>query len=438
MERVVRAAVAAVAALLLVAPGARAAFPGDNGRILFTTGGHDLRTVAPSGGEWAAVPLPADLRAGQAAWSPDGKRIAFRGGPDGDSEIWVADADGGNLARITDTPNLGSVRTFSSQPAWSPDGRSIVFRSDREDDDPDVWIMGADGSAPRRLVDAAGDQRYPALSPDGARLVYRSDADGDAEIVVARSDGSAPQQITTNTRFDSAPVWSPDGARLAFEAGASESGPLDVFSMASDGSDVRQLTTDPAHDEGPAWSPDGTQIAFTSARDGNQEIYVMNADGSGQRRVTDAASLEESPDWQPLPRAAGGGAPGDTAPGAGGSVSAPSSSAPGIRWPRLALLSRTARVDRRGRFALPLRCPANTPAPRGCVGSVVVQTRTRPPRRRARAALDLRRGERARLRLALGPRTRALLRARGRLTYTAVLRVEDLAVRRVVITLRRA
>src|SRR3954465_10443984 len=73
---------ARAAALVLAAPAA-AAFPGDDGRIVFTTGGHDLRTVAPTGGAWTTVPLPAGLRAGQAAWSPDGARIAFRGGPAG-------------------------------------------------------------------------------------------------------------------------------------------------------------------------------------------------------------------------------------------------------------------------------------------------------------------------------------------------------------------
>src|SRR4051812_30177275 len=206
------------AAIALAAP-AGAAFSGDDGRIVFTTGGHDLRTVAPGGGAWTTVPLPSGLRAGQAAWSPDGTRIAFRGGPDGDSEIWVVRPDGSGLTKLTDTPNVSGDNRFSSQPAWSPDGTRIVFRSDREDGDPDVWVMNADGSGARRLVDAPGDQRYPSLSPDGRRLVYRSDADGDADIWVAAADGTGGVPLTVNTTFDSAPAWSPDGSRIAFEAG---------------------------------------------------------------------------------------------------------------------------------------------------------------------------------------------------------------------------
>src|SRR4051794_25717103 len=368
-----------IAAALVVAAPAAAAVPADDGRILFTTGGHDLRTVAPGGGAWTPVPLPSNLRAGQAAWSPDGSRIAFRGGPDGDSEVWVVNADGSGLTKLTDTPNVSGDNRFSSQPGWSPDGTRIVFRSDREDGDADVWAMNADGGGVHRLVDAPGDQRYPALSPDGQRLVYRSDADGDADIWVAGADGSGAVPLTVNTTFDSAPAWSPDGSRIAFEAGpdatAAEGGAhyaeMELFSMAASGGDVRRLTSNGAHDEGPAWAPAGDGIVFTSERDGNSELYVMNVDGSGQRRLTDASTLEESPDWQAVPRAAppgGGGsagtpspAPGGGAPAASGAASGAGSPAPAIVWPRFSIRSRTLRADRRGRIGVKVACPSRTP-----------------------------------------------------------------------------
>src|SRR3954469_17593078 len=347
-----RVALLIIAAALVLAAPAAAAFSGDDGRILFTTGGHDLRTVAPGGSAWTTVPLPSNLRAGQAAWSPDGSRIAFRGGPEGDSEIWVVKPDGSDLVKLTDTPNVSGDNRFSSQPAWSPDGGRIVFRSDREDGDPDVWVMSADGTGVRHLVDAPGDQRYPALSPDATRLVYRSDADGDADIWVANADGGAPHALTVNSTLYSAPAWSPDGTRIAFEAGpdftAAEGGAhyaeMELYSMAADGSDVRRLTTNAAHDEGPAWAPAGDGIVFTTERDGNSELYVMNVDGSGQRRLTDASTLEESPDWQ--------GGPGKGGPGGGGRRGTP--------------------ADRRGGIGVKVAGPSRTPAPRGCLGRVTL------------------------------------------------------------------
>src|SRR3954468_16787250 len=89
--------------LLALAAPAQAAFPGDNGRVLFTSANR-LYTVDPGGGAWTRL-VADETRQAQAAWSPDGRRVAFRVGPDGDSEIWVVDADGTGAHAITDTPN---------------------------------------------------------------------------------------------------------------------------------------------------------------------------------------------------------------------------------------------------------------------------------------------------------------------------------------------
>lgn len=61
-----------------------------------------------------------------AAFSPDGRRIAFvstRDAPasDGPGDLYVMDADGGNVVRLT------SGLAVQAQPSWSPDGRSIVI-----------------------------------------------------------------------------------------------------------------------------------------------------------------------------------------------------------------------------------------------------------------------------------------------------------------------
>src|SRR3954454_10316997 len=174
-----------LAALALAAP-AQAAFPGDNGRVLFTSANR-LYTIDPAGGPWTRLVNRNEQQA-QAAWSPDGSKIAYRVGPDGDTEIWVVNADGSNPHQITTTPNVAPCSPcYSSQPAWSPDGRSMVFRTDRANGDGDVWIMDSDGGNPRPLVTTPGDERYPALSPDGTRLVYRTGTGDQPEIWVARA-----------------------------------------------------------------------------------------------------------------------------------------------------------------------------------------------------------------------------------------------------------
>ncbi|MBN1875471.1 MAG: PD40 domain-containing protein [Anaerolineae bacterium] len=94
------------------------------------------------------------------AWSPDGTRLAFASERDGNWEIYVMDVigtdtastgtGGVNLHRLTDHPAKDSF------PAWSPDGTHIVFSSDR-DGDTDVYLVDAAGGEPVRLIDSDGD-----------------------------------------------------------------------------------------------------------------------------------------------------------------------------------------------------------------------------------------------------------------------------------------
>lgn len=318
------ACVVLVAALIAPA-GAQAAFPGANGDILFSSGG-DIQ-VGPLAGPWAPpAPTPADEA--QGAWSPDGTRIAFRGGPESGREVFVMNADGSGRRQLTDTPPPG---TYSSQPAWSPDGRRIIFRSNR-DGDADPWVMDADGTDVHQVANLPGDDRYPAFAPVGDRIVVRNDSDGDPEIYTFTegSGGADLLRLTDNAVLDTGPAWSPDGTRIGFERAPRNgleapdpAGPADIYVIRADGTGERRLTSDPAHDEGLAWSPDGTRAVFTSERGATSDIWVMDADGSGQAPVTTMATKEESPDWQPLPvarppapspsRPAGAGDPAATA-----------------------------------------------------------------------------------------------------------------------------
>ena len=128
--------------LVGVAEETQAAYPGKNGKIAFVSAGQ-IYTVGDDGSDQKA------LAAGhEPVWSPDGTKIAFVGrgeirdsgdwyGSHGYNEIYVMDADGSNIARITnfdaqEDPTYEVAWTISDL-TWSPDGTQMVFE-ERTDD----------------------------------------------------------------------------------------------------------------------------------------------------------------------------------------------------------------------------------------------------------------------------------------------------------------
>lgn len=198
--------------------------------------------------------------------------------------LQITDANGILLATTGEGTEVTVFETgkiaFFSPPVneWE-----VAFTSER-DGNPEIYVINADGTNPRRLTDQSALDGAPAWSPDGSRLAFHSARDGNLEIYLMNPDGSGVLRLTDNPASDSEPAWSPDETRLAFVS--DRDGNPDIYVMNADGSNVQRLTSDPATDTQPAWSPDGRQIAFVTARGGVAEAYVMNPDGSAQRRLT--------------------------------------------------------------------------------------------------------------------------------------------------------
>ena len=132
----------------------------------------------------------------------------------------VAVADDGAAKRAFEIADY--FRTaFVGPPAVSPDGRSVAFVVRRyhlevAESRSEIWLMNADGTNLRRMTGGEAGDRSPAISPDGSRLVFVSDRGGnDGQLWTIPVDGGEPVRLSDFPMGLADPVWSPDGRWLA-------------------------------------------------------------------------------------------------------------------------------------------------------------------------------------------------------------------------------
>ncbi|MDF2774549.1 MAG: Protein TolB [Geminicoccaceae bacterium] len=287
--------------------------PTEEFQVLFErrpfNGGGDVRRLSLVDGSITALPLAAAFPGAflrDVTPSPDGLRVAFTIAwyPEGESEmdgdIYVANIDGTGLRRLTTAPFL------DDQAAWSPDGTRIAFRSKRSGNW-DIWVMGANGTGQVNLMTdmlpATSTDHTPSWSPDGSRIMFSSDIDhfAYAKLWTMRPDGSdkrrvLPQSVGT-TDIELEASWSPDGTRIAYRriSGIGLESDIAIATIAT--GHVSRIALEGPQGY-PAWSPDGTRIAFASSHAGLlSHIFTMKADGSEIIKHTAGADENTKPRW---------------------------------------------------------------------------------------------------------------------------------------------
>jgi len=220
-------------------------------------------------------------------------------------------------------PNGSDVRqltSFGSNEAtvgmgWSPDGSQLVFaRALADVSASQIWIMNADGSNQRQLLnDAPLFDDEPSFSPDGSQVIFQRcilPALSPCVVYRIQADGSGLTALThysENTdELDLTPAYSPDGKKIAFFGGFRDGVLSAIYLMTAAGSNVHPLTAPVLEAFIPDWSPDGTRIAFSTRvfyppNSINPQLWVINADGTGLTQLTfpGASAADVFVSWSP-------------------------------------------------------------------------------------------------------------------------------------------
>lgn len=204
------------------------------------------------------------------------QRIAFTSDREVDPAIFVMDADGSNVHRISGADQEGSFF-----PSWSPDGQSVAYFSvDEATEQVAIWTASVDGGTPIRVSPplSAAISADPVWSPDGTRLAYgvmSAGAEGESTLYVDRADGSgAVRRIPLPGYRIHQISWSPAGDRLLLLGAPAEGADnaAGVYLMPADGGELTELFAGSAT---AAWFPDGERVLVASQA--NRTFYAVTA-----------------------------------------------------------------------------------------------------------------------------------------------------------------
>jgi Tol biopolymer transport system component/predicted Ser/Thr protein kinase len=195
-------------------PAISAPGPGKPVRLAYsrTVLDDNLWRLEVGSGKPATQVVSSTLRDWCGRFSPDGQRIAFASDRSGSFEIWVCAADGSNPVQLT---SFGTG--VPDAPRWSPDGQRIAFAALVASNNRDIYVIGADGGAPRRLTTEPSEEGRPSWSQDGRWIYFRSDRSGSQQIWKMPAEGGPAVQVTRAGGFEV--FESPDGKLLYYTKG---------------------------------------------------------------------------------------------------------------------------------------------------------------------------------------------------------------------------
>lgn len=217
-------------------------------------------------------------------------RIALIGKVGGKKDLYLCDADGGGLTRITKDNAICLALN------WAPDGNSLVYTS-YAGNYPDVYMVNLATYKRRKIMQYPGLNMGADVSPDGSRIAVVLSKDGNPELYATDINGGNPVRLTrTPTVAEASPSWSPDGSQIVYVS--NRSGLPHLFIISSSGGQPKRITFRGNENVAPDWGPKG--IVYSSKREGRFQVCICDpASGKEVQQCTSDGSDNEDPSWAP-------------------------------------------------------------------------------------------------------------------------------------------
>jgi TolB protein len=224
------------------------------------------------------------------SWSPEGSLLLFTSWRAGNGPaIWVMSPETRKPFLISGRPGL------NTSAAYSPDGQHIACTLS-QDGNAEIYVLDARGGNAQRLTNHRSIDTAPAWSPTGRELAFTSDRSGSPQVYLMDAVGGSIRRLTFDVDYTDSPSWSPKGDRIAFVNRVG--GGFDVWTCRADGTGAKPAVTG-GNNENPRWSADGRHLVFASDRDGGYGLWVTDLDGAVPRKLDTGGRRAMSPAWSP-------------------------------------------------------------------------------------------------------------------------------------------
>lgn len=218
------------------------------------------------------------------SWRPDG-RIVYTSFKSGEAWLYLQ-------GRKEPFCNASSMVTGA---AWSADGR-FAATTMVTDGNSDIWLIDAQTGKPvKRLTEDPGIDTSATWSHDRRELAFVSDRTGCPQIWVMGSNGENVRRVTFTGCYNTSPAWHPLAPYIVY---VSRQGGFHLFLLNLETLEAEQITFPPGQQEDPTWSPDGRYIVFVQARGKKRDLFLMNVAKRCKIQLNMTNDLYYNPSWQ--------------------------------------------------------------------------------------------------------------------------------------------